>query len=160
MNISSYSQLPVLQESESPVPGDFFAVSADGNTGIRMNREGNGYVGMHLPNDTWARFDFAAPGLASLAWGASKPDNVPWLITQVEMPAAMVPAASLRRLYLLTCSPLPVHLCAFSPSIIHEEDAWGIFEQIPNVMLFALRNTTLVNPKFRAVVKKWEIALR
>lgn len=157
MNTFSPSQWPILQESASPIPGDLFVSSPDGNTGIRINKKGNGFVGMLLPNNIWARFDFAAPGLASLAWGAVKPDHVPWMIKQVELPATVTPSASLRRLYLLTCEPLPVYLCAFSPSVIEEDDAWSLLDTVPNIMFFALRKTTLVNPKYSDVVTRWEV---
>lgn len=157
MNTSSPSPFPVLHESESPVPGDFFAVTADSNTGLRMNKKGNGYVGTQLPNNIWGRFDFAAPGLASLIWGSTRPDDVPWVIKQVELPPAIAPAASLRRVYLLTCAPLPVNLCAFCPSVTDEEEAWNLFEAIPDAFFFALRRTTLINPKFKDVVGRWEV---
>ncbi len=158
MKNSSPSSLPILHECESPVAGDFFAVSDDTDTGLRINRAGNGYIGMQLPNDLWARFDFAAPGLAAFIWGSARPDNVPWVIEQMELPATLVPSASLRRLYLLTCAPLPVYLCAFSPSVITKEDARIILDTVPDVMLFALRKTTVVNPKYESVVRKWRIA--
>lgn len=157
MNKSFPSSLPILHESESPVPGDFCALSADTNIGLRMNKKGNGYLGMQLPNDTWGRFDFAAPGLASLIWGTARPDDAPWLIKQVALPAAVMPAASLRRVYLLTCAPLPVALCAFSPSVTDEDDAQNLFEAIPDALFFALRKTTLINPKFKDVVMRWEV---
>lgn len=158
MNTSSPTPFPILQESESPVPGDFFAISPDGNTGLRMNKKGNGYVGLHLPGGVWARFDFAAPGLASFVWGATKPDHVPWLVKQTKLPSNIVANAALPRLFFIWCEPLPVNLCAFSPSVIEEDQAWRILDASPDVMFFALRKTTLVNPKFRDVVRRWEVA--
>jgi hypothetical protein len=113
---------------------------------------------MQLPNELWARFDFAAPGLAAFILGSARPDNVPWVIEQMELPPSLVPSASLRRLYLLTCTPLPVYLCAFSPSVVTEEDAWRVLDIVPDVIIFSLRKTNIINPKFESVVRNWSIA--
>lgn len=158
MNTSSPSSFPFLIESESPVPGDFFAVSSDYTSGLRMNKKGNGYFSTELSNEIRGRFDFAAPGLATLVWGVAKATHVPWVIKQIELPPGIVASAALPRLFLLWAPPLPVNLCAFSPSVIKEADAWRVLDAVPEVMFFALRKTTLVNPRFENVVSRWQVA--
>lgn len=148
MNTSS-SLITILRESESPVPGDFIAVSADKNTGISLDKKGNGYVGMALPNDRWVRVDFTAPPLAVMIFGSIKPANVPWLILQLELPSDFVPSASLHRVYLLTCALFPVAVCAFSPGISKEKDVALLLDAIPDTLFFIFNERVFINPKFK-----------
>ena len=152
---------PVLSttmlESDSPIPGDFFAITDDKRTCLLMDANGHGFIGMFLPNNAFARFDFAAPGLATFVWGVKKDSSIRWQIKQEELPPAIAPAVLLRRLYILGCATLSPGLCAFSPFISDEQDGWRLFESFPTVMFFALRNNTLVNPLFREEVRKWRI---